>query len=82
MVEVGKKYIFSGSFVKVAKITDTHIEVKWGHNGQTPRRQCDRFIPVKRLPMFKEVVYKTRKGKRYIANTTTQEYVNYLLDTF
>jgi hypothetical protein len=53
-VTIGGKYLVSGRFVKVVKVTDEHIEVVWGHNGVTPKRQCDRFISRSLIPYFKE----------------------------
>lgn len=55
MPKVNGKYLVCGSFVKVVNVTDRHVEVVWGHNGQTPRRHCDRFISLKMIPHFKEV---------------------------
>lgn len=48
MVEIGKKYrVFGTHYVKVVKVTDKHIEVVHAINGSTPRRQADRFFPLK-----------------------------------
>ena len=55
MVKVNGKYLVCGSFVKVVKVTDRHVEVVWGHNGQTPKRQGDRFLSLKLVPHFQEV---------------------------
>jgi hypothetical protein len=55
MVKVNGKYLVCGHYVKVVKVTDEHIEVVHGHNGTTPRRQCDRFKPLSLIPYFKEV---------------------------
>jgi hypothetical protein len=54
-VMVGRKYLVCGHYVKVVKVTDEHIEVVHGHNGVTPKRQCDRFKSLGLIPYFKEV---------------------------
>jgi hypothetical protein len=55
MVKVGGKYLVCGHYVKVVKVTDRYVEVKWGHNGMTPKRVCDRFLSLKLVPHFKEI---------------------------
>jgi hypothetical protein len=55
MVNVNGKYLVSGRYVKVVNVTDDHIEVVWGYNGQKPVRKCDRYLSVKLIPHFKPV---------------------------
>lgn len=54
VVMVGRKYLVCGKYVKVVEIGD-RIEVVWGHNGQTPKRDGDRFISRNLVPHFKEI---------------------------
>jgi hypothetical protein len=55
MVKINGKYLISGRYVKVVGVTDTHIQVVWGYNGQSPIRQCDRYIPISSGNRFVEV---------------------------
>lgn len=53
MVEVGKTYLVYGSkYVKVARITNTHIYVVWATNGSSPSRTCDRMYPLHKADKF------------------------------
>ncbi|NBS69619.1 hypothetical protein EBT31_12005 [bacterium] len=55
-IQVGKRYtVFGTRYVKVVKISDRHIEVVHGMNGQTPRRYGDRFFPVRWSKHFQEI---------------------------
>ena len=55
-IEINKKYVVSGRYVKVVKITPKYVEVRWGHNGSTPVRHCDRFYSHSMTKYFVEVV--------------------------
>ena len=55
-IEIGKKYVVAGRYVKVVKVTPKYVEVRWGHNGSAPSRQCDRFYSHSQTKHFVEVV--------------------------
>lgn len=54
-IQINRKYLVSGRYVKVTAITPTHIQVVWGHNGSTPVRQCDRMFPIRMARYFRPV---------------------------
>jgi hypothetical protein len=53
-IQVGKRYKVFTHHVRVVRITDQHIEVVHAINGQTPRRNCDRYFPLHWTKHFQE----------------------------
>lgn len=69
-VEVGKTYAVSGRYVKVVKVTDKYVEVRWGYNGAVPSRHCDRFYSHSMTKHFVEI------GQTPIGEMVAQDVLN------